>query len=234
MKWIRRIINLILLTLVIYLGYGFYQVFSAEKEKGFSIEQSAKIATLQTFLKIRPTIEKIGNGIMWIGTLFNGDSDKILISSQETFIESRGVPNMYMILFSGAEFDKAGRPVAREEIRRIDNWMYGDPYNSLVLFDNGFFVSEKKMKDMGIFEKNPISPLSFISATKPNDIIQMLGTPSCEENVKAGKNTIKTLKYEGTTNKPVTVVSFSDDQIIAVTVGIAFTSEDSKSNSLCP
>ena len=233
-KWVWRIFNLILLVLVIYLGYTFYQAFSAEKKKGFSVNQSAKTATLKTFSKIRPGIEKIGEGVMWFPGLFDLGPDKILISSQGAFIETRGIPNVYMILFSGAELDNAGRPVARREIRRLDNWIYGSPYNSLALFDSGFFVSEKKMEDVGILDKNSISPLLFTSATQPSNVIQLLGNPSCEENIKAGKNTIRTLKYEGTAKRPVVSVSFSDNQIIAATVGIAFALEDSKSDSLCP
>ena len=237
MKWkklVWRIFNLILLILVIYLGYAFYQSFSIEKKKGFSVNQSAKTATLKTFSKIRPTIEKIGDGAMWFPGLFDLGSGKIVISAQETFIETRGIPNIYMILFSGAELDNAGRPVARQEIRRLDNWIYGSPYNALALFDSGFFVSEKKMEDAGVLDKNSISPLLFTSATQPNDVRQLLGNPSCEESIEAGKNTIKVLKYEGTASRPVASISFSDNQIIGATVGIAFTAENSENNSLCP
>ena len=158
MKLIFRIFNLILLLLIICLGYAFYQNFSDEKNKGFSVNQSAKTATLKTFSKIRPTIEKIGDGAMWFPGLFDWGSDKIVISAQETFIETRGIPNIYMILFSGAELDNAGRPVARQKIRRLDSWIYGSPYNALALFDNGFFVSEKKMEDAGVLDENSISP----------------------------------------------------------------------------
>jgi len=226
MKLIFRIFNLILLIIIVYFGYAFFHTVYVEKNGGVSLEQAIKTGALNTVSKARPIIEGVAN-------IFDG-VDYESADAQAAFIKARGIPDMYTIFFSDAEFDEKGRVAQKEETRRIDTWFYDGPYNSVVNFDNGFFIEEKDIKDSIDLKEHSISPLFFTSATKPVDVTELLGFPDCAEEFKTEGNTIVTIKYNIAPERPLVSVSFSDDKIISATVGIAFTKEDATGNVLCP
>ena len=226
MKLIFRIFNLILLIVIVYFGYAFFHTVYLEKNKGVSIEQAIKTGALNTVSKARPIVEGVAS-------IFDGVDYKSA-DAQSAFIKTRGIPDIYTIFFSDAEFDEKGRVVQKEETRRIDTWFYDGPYDSVVSFDNGFFVEEKDIKDSIDLKEHSISPLFFTSTTKPEDVTGLLGFPDCAEEFKTEGDIIVTIKYNITPERPLVSVSFSDDKIISATVGIAFMKEGATGNVLCP
>lgn len=155
------------------------------------------------------------------------------ISTQQAFIESRGIPGVYMIYFSDTKFDENKKPVARDYISRVESWTFGNPTNKTSNFQNNFFTDEEDLDDSILLMNHNINPLWFKETTTVKDVTGLLGKADCEVTEEAGVHTIRTLKYEETATKPVVSVSFSEDQIIAATVGIAFKS-DYTSDTLCP
>jgi hypothetical protein len=157
-----------------------------------------------------------------------GFRDVKISETQREFLDLRGNPGIFVILFSDIEFNEQGRLMKRETPLRADLWTFGNPDNVTTTFENGFFVEEEEIDGEIEFLAHSISPLDFTYSSNIDDVEALLGKTDCMEEVEAGPNTITTLKYEEKLDTPLVSVSFSDDQIIAVSVGLAFTENDNE------
>ncbi len=151
-------------------------------------------------------------------------------NTQQQFLQARGIPGIFVILFSDAMLDDTGKPIQRPKPIRAETWTFGAPHNVISTFENNFFIQEESSNQTAELMSHSINPLSFTFDTTQSDIKELLGPPDCQTEADGGSHTIHTLKYQETTNRPYATVSFRDDQIMSVTVGIAF----SESKQLCP
>ncbi len=160
-----------------------------------------------------------------------GFLDVKISETQEQFIGARGNPGIFTIFFSDAVLNKEGVPVVRDSPLRAEMWVFGTPDNVTTNFENGFFTGEEDLGYEVEFAEQPFSPLDFNYYSSMESVMDLLGDANCTEEVEAGDDLITTLKYEEEANRPLATVSFSNDQIIAVSVGLAFT--DNEDGKLC-
>jgi hypothetical protein len=157
-----------------------------------------------------------------------GFLDTKVSETQKDFLDLRGNPGIFTILFSEVKLNDKGNPIKRETPLRSEIWTFGNPNNVTTSFENGFFVQEEKIDGQIEFLSHEVSPLYFTFNSSIDDVEALLGEADCVEKVEAGSNTLRTLKYEEKIDRPLVSISFSDDQLIAVSVGLAFTENDNE------
>lgn len=150
-----------------------------------------------------------------------------LSQDQKAFIASRGNPHLFYILFASEEVNEAGKIVYTGKVRRIEKWMYNIPSRGLVsvLFDNGYFVREDVVGPYAqALTPTYISPAFFTPCTTKNDVIKILGEPSCENQIRFGGRIITVLRYNPTDTLAANSVYFENDLVVQVEGGYSITS----------
>ena len=160
-------------------------------------------------------------------------ADEQLEEPLQVFLNKRGNPGIFMTLFAYADLNGSGMPVALDDPLRLDTWTFGEPSNVVTQFENRVFVSEESLTESVALMNHQVSPLDFTLSSTPQLVINMLGEADCEHEEEAGEDTLRTLKYNETDSRPLVSVSFSDENILSVMVGIAFT-DDAGQTILCP
>jgi len=222
-KIAKKVISVLLLLFFIWFGYNFYLVFSESVERGNNEEVAAVEAFNKTLSKTTSLFEKIPKSIDIQNPFTNPYAEKENI--REIFIETRGVPEAYMIIISYDEI-KEGVPIKRENPLRFETWFYKEPYNSKVIFENGFFKGEKNIGETEGLEENSASPLAFDKKTSKSEIQNIFGKESCILTERAGADVLTTYRFKETNNTPLAAVTFVNERLISATVGIVFLSDN--------
>jgi hypothetical protein len=221
-----RIILIIILIFFIWFGYNFYITFSDLEERGVGRQEAVIEAFTITFNKTKNGFSNIYGKIPAFFT--NEYSDKEGI--REIFIETRGIPEVYVIMISYDEI-KDGIPIKRSSPLRFEVWSYGNPHNEKVSFENGFFKEKKGIIATDEFIENNISPLFFNTNTTKKEVQGVFGLPSCIITEQAGEDTLTTYRFKETEITPLAAVTFVNEKIIAVSSGIIFLGDNE--DSLC-
>jgi hypothetical protein len=221
-----RVISIITIIFFVWFGYNFYITFSDFKEGGVDTQEAA----IKAFTII---LDKAKNGFSDIydkvpSFSINKYSDKENI--REIFIETRGIPEAYIIMISYDEI-KNKVPLKRESPLRFEMWFYGDSYNEKVAFENGFLKERKGIINTDELMKNNISPLFFNVDTTKNEVKKVFGVPSCTITEQAGDDILVTYRFKETSVTPLAAVTFVNEKIIAVSSGIIFLGDNE--DSLC-
>jgi hypothetical protein len=225
-----RLISIILLIFFIWFGYNFYTTFSDLEEQGVERQEAAIEAFTSTFSKTKDKFSVVYNKIPSFSIPFLGSDYSDKENMREIFIETRGIPEAYLIMISYDEI-KEEVPVEREDPLRFEVWFYGDPHNEKVSFENGFFKENKKVNATDELVENTISPLFFNANTTKNEIQSVFGAPTCVITEQAGEDTLTTYRFKETATTPLMAVTFVNEKIIAVSSGIIFLGDDE--DSLC-
>nr|MDA3814877.1 hypothetical protein [Patescibacteria group bacterium] len=214
----------------IWFGYNFYITFSDLEERGVERQEAAIEAFTTTFSKTKDNFNNIYEKVPSFSLPFfsNNYSDKESIS--ELFVETRGIPEVYVIMISYDEI-KDETPIKRDSSLRFEVWFYGDPYNEKVSFENGFFKETKGIDATDKLVENSVSPLFFNSNTTKNEIESVFGLSDCIITEQAGGDTLTTYRFKETATTPLLAVTFVNEKIIAVSSGIIFLGDNE--DSLC-
>ncbi len=163
------------------------------------------------------------DGIRCQAELFYNQECGYSENAQQAFLDVRGNPDVYMILFSDARFDETGRVVVRAQPTRIETWTFDAPDNVVASFENGYYLSEEPTGLTIDVQDHDISPLEFDFNTSKSDIRRLMGgNPDCSTEADGGPHQIEVMKYESTYDRPGGTFSFSDNQIMAVTMGVGY------------
>ncbi|MCX7823506.1 MAG: DUF4214 domain-containing protein [Syntrophobacterales bacterium] len=150
-----------------------------------------------------------------------------LSRDQQAFIASRGNPSLFTIVFTTEEADSLGRPVYSGRVRKVETWIYNNSSSGLkaILFDNGYFIEEKTV---GPYAHNLVpthlSPSLFTPCTTKEDVIRMLGEPTCTQQIQFGGRLITAMRYNPTTTLAASSVYLENDLVFQVEAGYALVS----------
>ncbi len=225
-----RVISIILLIFFIWFGYNFYTTFSDFEDRGMERQEAAIEAFKIAFGETKDKISAVYNKIPSFSIPFFGNDYSDRENMREIFIETRGIPEVYLIMISYDEI-KDGVPVKREESLRFEVWLYGDSYNEEVSFENGFFKERKNLSETDGFIENTVSPLFFSTSTTKSEVQSVFGPPACVITEQAGNDTLTTYRFKETATTPLAAVTFVNEKIIAVSSGIIFLGDNEE--SLC-
>ncbi len=222
LKFSLQIFSLFMVVIVIWMGYRVYDDFDKFKKGGMN-DESAIVESLDVNMgQARDFLtERLDalRGLEVIPKEFLNNEEKPIL--REEYIRARGIPQVYMILNSSDKLSEKGIPVQRDEVLRLEVWIYGPPYNKKVVFENGFLREEKDVNQEEGFSVNSLSPLSLNEKTSIEDVKKLLGNPTCILD----DGPIRTLRFEDDEKRPLVSVTFKDNKMISATVGIAFLGE---------
>ncbi len=224
----KRIISIAIFIFLLWFGYNFYNTFSELRERGMGREQAAIEAFTFVVDKTKNQFNNISKKIPSLSFFTNEYSEREDI--RNIFIETRGIPEAYLIIVSYDEI-KEGVPVKRSEPIWFEVWFYGEPYNKKVIFENRFFKEERSFSATDEFINNNISPLFFNERATKNSVQAVFGTPTCTISEQAGDDTLTTYRFKETSKTPLAAVTFVNEKIIAVSSGIVFLGDNEK--TLC-
>jgi len=161
------------------------------------------------------------------------DSQIVLSSTQKSFIASRGNPDLFAIAFVSQEADSTGHPYYSNKIRRIENWAYNTDKLTTVVFDNGFFMSETPHTIVADLQATPLSPSQFTHCMSREDILALIGEPSCTQTEIMGGSTYSYMRYNPTHATPAVTVVLENGVLITVMAGYSFVYPASNGADLC-
>ncbi|TNE90075.1 MAG: hypothetical protein EP330_09610 [Deltaproteobacteria bacterium] len=131
---------------------------------------------------------------------------------QGRFLEVRGNPVAYTVMFVDQQVDEQGR-VLDTATRRTDAWVYEDVVD---VFDAGFFVQEKKLATRVKGKPTRLSPAFFAAGTQPEDLIAKLG-PGEERSSAMGPIKMQMLHWD---EPEVVTAAWLDGTLASVVVGM--------------
>lgn len=230
LKKAKKVTSVLLLLLFVWFSYNFYITFSELEERGVNREEAAVEAFKTNIERTRNKFDDAYKRFSSISFSFftseYSDEEKI----REVFIKKRGIPEVYVIIISYDEI-KEGVPVKRSKALRFETWLYGDPYSEKIVFENGFFKENSNISNVDGLVKNNVDPLFFNENTTKREVQEMFGLPSCTITESAGNDILTTHRFKETTTSPLMAVTFLNEKITAVSVGIVFLGDNE--NSLC-
>lgn len=157
-----------------------------------------------------------------------------LSSSQQAFRTARGFPDMFTLGFVTHTLDGNGFPVPLATIRRVESWIYNRTNLTSALFDNGFFISETNWGpgDPSL-RPTSLNPAQFLPQMTREDIVALLGEPTCAVDHTTAGTTLHIMRYAPTTTQPITSVVLADGQLNSVVAGFAVLPEGVTLANLC-
>ena len=160
-----------------------------------------------------------------------------LSAAQKAFIVARGNPDMFVLGFISEEFDNENRAayLADGNIRRIEYWYYNRDQLTMVLFDNGHFVKETAINDsVESLQATHISPSQLSPCMDQNDIIMLLGEPSCIKTEILAGRTYNYLRYNPLGGHTAATVVLENGVLITVLAGYSYDIDSSPADgNLC-
>ncbi len=225
-----KFVAIAILIFIIWFGYNSYNNYTTlSKDNNFSQDVALEALNLSLektkelfaspYEKASSLFFQLSRG--W-GSYFSSSYKDV--SLREIFIEEKGIPEAYLILISYDKLTEENFPIKRDKPLFFETWIYSKPYNKKIVFENGFFLEEGRIKESDIFFKNRISPLLFTTDTRTEDIIDIFGEEACVFKEEAGGDIITTYRFEDSEEKglPVSSVTFVNEKLISVSVGIVF------------
>ncbi len=216
-----KILRVLLIILVIWFGYIFYNNYTnLSTGDGFDPDTVNSALTL-SLEEVRDIFDVPYNIISPIFTNKYADN-----SLKEVYIEERGIPEIYIIMISYDKINKEGVPVEREKPLIFETWTYGKPHNKQVIFENGFFLEEKDLPSEDVFLKNSLDPTNFRADITKEEALSLLGVAECKATEDAGSDILTTYRFKETESRPVSSVTFLNEKLIFLSVGIVFTGDE--------
>lgn len=160
------------------------------------------------------------------------DSLTALSSIQQRFLTTRGNPDIFMVGFSSEELDSNGQVVFSENIRRIDSWVYNNTEMATIVFDSGHFVKETTREAVSPLLATTFSPSQFTYCMTKEDIVALMGQPSCILNEEMGGRSYEYLRYNPTQDRAAAMVVLENGLLTNVTAG--FTLDYPDFSTQCP
>lgn len=171
----------------------------------------------------------------WDGTRTSGGGGTTgpFSSDQQAFVNARGLPPQFVILFATETLDPAGVRGPLAAPRRLETWFYNLGQLRAALFDNGFFVKEDVLGPSAPLTPTPLSPAQFRPGLTRSEVEALLGLPSCEQSVALGGEQLVALRYQGSASTPVHSAVLSNGVIASVAAGFAIQPDGSASTAVC-
>ena len=172
----------------------------------------------------------------WDGTRTSGggSTNGTLSSDQQAFVNARGLPPQFVILFATETLDPSGVRVPLAAPRRIETWFYNLGQLRAAVFDNGFFINEDVLGPSAPLRPTPLSPAQFRPGQTRSEVEALLGIPSCEQSVDLGGEQLTALRYQASASNPVHAAVLSNGVIASVAAGFAIQPDGSASTAVCP
>jgi hypothetical protein len=170
----------------------------------------------------------------WDGTRTSGGTNGTFSSDQQAFVNARGLPPQFVIMFATETLDASGIRVPLAVPRRIETWFYHLGQLRAALFDNGFFVKEDVLGPSAPLTPTQLSPAQFRPGLTRSEVEALLGVPSCEQSVDLGGEQLIALRYQASASNPVYAAVLSNGVIASVAAGFAIQPDGSASTSICP
>ncbi|MCB9593635.1 MAG: hypothetical protein H6719_12955 [Sandaracinaceae bacterium] len=145
-----------------------------------------------------------------------GDEGGSLSRTQRAFLEARGAPTAFAILFSDADLDESGLAVATPA-RRVETWIYAGAPARRIVFDSGYFVDEVDLTADLDADPAAASPADFDPAMTRADVEAALGAPDRVEEQDLGGQALVMLRYDA---PEVVSVAFLDGHLASVVAGM--------------
>ncbi len=119
-------------------------------------------------------------------------------------------------------------------IRRIESWYYNSQgVWSSALFDNGFFVKETSFGTPVTLQATHISPSQFTHCMSSEDIIALMGEPSCSDSEQIAGSTYTYMRYNPNAGAPAATVVLENGVLVTVVAGFSYTLSESATADLC-
>ncbi len=150
------------------------------------------------------------------------DSLAALSPVQQAFIANRGNPDFFVVGFSSEDLDANRKIVYSNKVRRIESWAYNGSALVTTVFDNGHFVKETRQAGLPSLEPTSLSPSQFTHCMNRNDIVTLMGEPSCVMREVMGGQTYQYLRYNPTPNRVAATVVLENGLLISVSAGFSF------------
>lgn len=227
---IPKLISLLFLAFLVWFGFTFYKQFSALEDGGMSRIAAAEQAFNNTADITKSIFNNLYSGNIKESLSFLSKKLSKEMQAQELFIESRGVPEVYLKTISYDALDENSIPKKRDNPFYIDIWFYGKPYNKKVVFENGYFKEEKLIAVTEDFISNPLSPLDIDNNISKNELLKIMGEADCVINSQNGDLT--TYRFQENNERPLLSATFANNKLIFLSSGVIFLSEGEK--KLCP
>jgi hypothetical protein len=157
----------------------------------------------------------------------------VLSASQRAFVASRGNPDLFTLSFVSEELDDSGHVAYSPTIRRIETWVYNQEKLTTVLFDNGYFISETTHDVSANLQATPLSPSFFTHCMSRDDIVEIMGEPSCTKTEIMAGRTYSYLRYNPSSVAPAATLVLENDVLISVMAGYSFVYPASAGADLC-
>jgi hypothetical protein len=153
--------------------------------------------------------------------------------AQQAFISARGYPALFTVSFITEAVNDNGRLAQLDLPRRQDSWAFDGARFVGTWFENGYFVEETDFGGRVGLPPAPLRPDQFTLCMDANDIVALIGYPSCEDVLEMGGREYRILRFEATEGRPPVSVALENGLLNAVTVGYAIADPASASQSLC-
>ncbi|MDD2556748.1 MAG: hypothetical protein PHH87_00515 [Desulfuromonas sp.] len=149
------------------------------------------------------------------------DSLAALSSVQQAFIANRGNPDFFVVGFSSEHLDRNGKVAYSNKVRRIESWVYSGAMLVTAIFDNGHFVEETSQAGVSRLEPTYLSPSQFTHCMNRNDVVALMGEPSCVMTEVMGGQTYQYLRYDPKPRRAAATVVLENGLLISVTAGFS-------------
>lgn len=153
------------------------------------------------------------------------NSLEALSDVQKDFVAARGNPDMFILGFASEVFGQENRAAYLPEnsVRRIEHWVYNRDELTVATFDNGFFVKEDTVGEAILdLQDSSLSPSQLSPCTSTEDIVALMGEPSCTNVDTLSGRTYSYLRYNPTASNPATTIVLENGSLIAVLSGYSY------------